>query len=196
MNLSVAWSILRARGIVRRAGICLAAYLVAFVWVMLPIPFVTVRSVTQITMELLAEPFSAHLIGCDFCGVEGIRQFFSYFRLAALLAAVLAHPVLIYHFLALVSPAPVDPKRLYLTTVAMLASFTIGMLLGYIVVLPVGIGIMINWNPMSIEVNWRFSEYVRTVSTLLVCLGLAFELPALVSGLVRLGVLTRHRPAS
>ena len=71
----------------------------------------------------------------------------------------------------------------------------LGLLFGYILVLPVAIEFLINWNPIGIEVMWQFSEYIGTVSTLLLYMGLAFETPLLMFFLTKLRVLDPVRAA-
>jgi sec-independent protein translocase protein TatC len=183
------------RAIAYRAGICLAAYVVAFTLVILPIPSVSELTPTQVAVGLLAAPAEGHLFGCDFCGQETIFRYRAYVQSAAFLAFVTIQPVLMYQLLALASPAAGNRKRLSLATFATVVAFIFGLLFGYILVLPVAIGFAINWNPIDISINWKFTAYIDKVSTLLFYTGLAFQWPVLLASLARLNRLPRQRSA-
>jgi sec-independent protein translocase protein TatC len=159
----------------------------------LPMPFLTEgRSVTETVMRLIAAPAEGHLVY-----LKPGEGFITYFQLALMVGFVLALPVLTYQAIAFVLPAllPHEKKYLYMAVPGGMISFVIGLLFGYVLVLPVAIGFLINWNPIDILVQWQFSEYIDTVSTLLLYMGLAFETPLIMFFLTKLRVIDPVRIA-
>jgi sec-independent protein translocase protein TatC len=185
-GLSNLWQGVLASGLVWRARICLATYIVAFIVTLFPVPFVTYDSITQTMLSVLMLPFQAHVF--DGPREDGYRI---YFQFATVLAAVLASPVLIYHVLALASPSPADRMRRFLTTCEMLLAFIVGLLIGYAHVLPLWISRMFTFSTADInggiEAHWTFGEYAAAATRLLLCLGLAFQIPAFLAGLAWIG---------
>ena len=90
---------------------------------------------------------------------------------------------------------PHEKKYLYMALPGAMISFTIGIFFGYILVIPVAIDFLLKWNPIEIQVMWQFSEYISTVTTLLLYMGLAFETPLLMFFLTKLRVLDPVRMA-
>ena len=169
------------------------ALVVGLVIAAMPIPYLTNgNSVTQMVMELIAAPAEGHLQYLT--PGEG---FVTYFQLALMLGFVLGLPVITWQVIAFVLPAllPHEKKYLYMAVPGAMVSFAIGLLFGYVLVLPVAIGFLVNWNPIGITVMWQFSEYIGTVSTLLLYMGLAFETPLLMFFLTKLRILNPVRVA-
>jgi sec-independent protein translocase protein TatC len=159
----------------------------------LPIPYLTDgQSVTQMVMKLIAAPADKHLQY-----ITPGEGFVTYFQLALMMGFVLALPVITWQVIAFVLPAllPHEKKYLYMAVPGAMFSFACGLIFGYVLVLPVAIDFLIHWNPIDIDVMWQFSEYIGTVSTLLVYMGLAFETPLLMFFLTKLRVLDPKRAA-
>jgi sec-independent protein translocase protein TatC len=122
----------------------------------------------------------------------------TYFQVAMIVAVVLALPVITYQAIGFVLPAllPHEKKYLYMAVPGAMFSFTVGVLFGYILVIPVAIQFLL-WfgtdNIEGLEVKWAFSEYIDTVSTLLLWMGLSFETPLLMFFLTKLRVLNPQR---
>jgi sec-independent protein translocase protein TatC len=176
-----------------RLIVCSVALIAGMLVAAIPIPYLTdSKSVTQMVMDLIAEPARGHLQ--YLAPGEG---FVTYFQLALMLGFVLALPVITYQVIAFVLPAllPHEKKYLYMAVPGGMFSFSLGLLFGYVLVLPVAIGFLINWNPPNIEVMWQFSQYIETVSTLLLYMGLAFETPLIMFFLTKLRVLDPVRMA-
>lgn len=176
-----------------RLVVSAAALVVGMLVAAIPIPYVTNGvSVTQMVMELIAAPADGHLQY-----LKPGEGFVTYFQLALMLGFVLGLPVITWQAIAFVIPAllPHEKKYLYMALPGAMFSFACGLLFGYILVLPVAIGFLIQWNPIEISVMWQFSEYIETVSMLLIYMGLAFETPLLMFFLTKLRVLDPARMA-
>jgi len=178
-----------------RLIVCSVALVVGLIISAIPIPWITDGSVTQAVITLVSQPAANHLI--FFKPGEG---FITYFQVAMIVAAVLALPVITYQVIAFVLPAllPHEKKYLYMAIPGVMCSFAIGVLFGYILVVPVAIQFLLNFgvdNIPGLEVKWAFSEYIGTVTTLLFWMGLAFETPLLMYFLTKLRVLDPRRVA-
>jgi len=176
-----------------RLVVSAAALVVGMVIAALPIPYITAgESVTQMVMTLVAAPAQGHLQY-----LKPGEGFITYFQLALMVGFVLSLPVITWQAIAFVLPAllPHEKKYLYMAVPGAMFSFIVGLLFGYVLVLPVAIDFLIHWNPIEIDVKWQFSEYIDTVSTLLVYMGLAFETPLLMFFLTKLHILNPSRVA-
>jgi sec-independent protein translocase protein TatC len=175
-----------------RLIICSVALVVGLIIAAIPIPWLTTDSVTQTVMNLVAAPAMGHLQY-----LQPGEGFITYFQLAMMVGFVLALPVITYQVIGFVLPAllPHEKKYLYMALPGAMLSFIIGVLFGYVLVIPVAINFLLNWNPADIVMMWQFSEYIGTVSTLLLWMGLAFETPLLMFFLTKLRVLDPKRVA-
>jgi sec-independent protein translocase protein TatC len=90
---------------------------------------------------------------------------------------------------------PHEKKYLYMAAPGVTLSFILGILFGYLLVLPVAINFLLTFGAAEtgIEVKWSFGEYIGTVTTLLFWMGLAFETPLVMFFLTKLRVLNVQR---
>lgn len=182
-----------------RLVVSAVALMVGLVIAAVPIPGIVYSqdtgqpaSITQAVMDLVAAPAKNNLQY-----LKPGEGFVTYFQVALMMGFVLALPVLTYQAIAFVLPALLEheKKYLYMALPGAMISFTIGLLFGYILVIPVAIDFLLKWNPIEIQVMWQFSEYISTVTTLLLYMGLAFETPLLMFFLTKLRVLDPVRMA-
>ena len=182
-----------------RIVVCSVALMVGLLVSAIPIPYITVDpdtgnavSVTQAVMNLVAAPAKNNLQY-----LKPGEGFVTYFQVALMMGFVLALPVITYQCIAFVLPAllPHEKKYLYMALPGAMISFTIGIFFGYVLVIPVAIDFLLKWNPIEIQVMWQFSEYISTVTTLLLYMGLAFETPLLMFFLTKLRVIDPVRMA-
>ena len=125
-----------------RIIVCAVALVLGLVISAVPIPYVTDDSVTQAVIHIISLPRHGHLIF-----IKPGEGFVTYFQVAMIVAIVLALPVMTYQAIAFVLPAllPHEKKYLYLAIPGAMISFTIGLLFGYILLLPVAIQFLLNF---------------------------------------------------
>jgi sec-independent protein translocase protein TatC len=164
----------------------------AFLLVLIPLPFVPFTSVTQIILEILAIPFSGHSGG--YPPNDGFR---AYLFLSTTIAFVLSYPVILRRALDVGAPLKMidHQRRLTVTLIASLIAFVVGAVVWIACLLPLFIRLSVSWNPIEISFLWTFTEYIVTVTTLLVVSGVACHLPALMTGMVWLRIARRERLA-
>jgi sec-independent protein translocase protein TatC len=108
------------------------------------------------------------------------EQIMSQIKLCLYVGFMLTLPFFIYQVWAFVAPAVGDMGRAFTYTLISLSSvlFLAGVAFGYYVVLPIGIPILINWDPAHFEVNITSQYYLPFVTRFLLAFGIVFELPA------------------
>jgi sec-independent protein translocase protein TatC len=174
----------RLDSLIDRLKVCAVALVVAFVLAYFPIPFVLPESIAQRFMMMIFEPAESHLLHT--MHREGFR---AYVYVSLMLAAVFALPVITWQALDALTPHDVRSRTRYvLTTVVRAhAGFAIGAVVWTIFLMPI---VIFLWQRSSFgtDVPWSLAGYIGKMMMLMVTLGLIFELPALVVGVVRLGV--------
>lgn len=110
-------------------------------------------------------------------------------------ALLLALPILLWQLWAFLAPAFQEHRQ---RSVVVLVGFVTllgaaGILFGYYVVLPAAIHFLTNYDKTHYTIQLRARDYYRFVSFVLVGVAVAFEVPVVVLGLVRLRIVTAAR---
>ena len=146
-------------------------------------------------IEFLAVPAEDQL-GEDFnlILIEPLEYWTAYFRVSLLLGLAIAMPVIIYQVLAFVGPALTSQERRWLFPIVLGASFAFvaGGAFAYYIELPPALGFLIG-NTGSVEPFIRIRSYIDFVTRLIFVTGIVFELPLVVMGLAKLGVVTSRK---
>ncbi|KGI78954.1 twin-arginine translocase subunit TatC [Oleiagrimonas soli] len=141
----------------------------------------------------LAEPLTRHLPhGGHLIATEVSSPFFTPIKLTAVLALVLAMPVVIYQAWAFVSPGLYrHEKRLArpLLVSAVLLFYT-GCAFAYFLVMPAAFRFLTAVTPQGVEMMTDINHYLSFVLTLFFAFGLCFEVPVAVVILVAIGLLS------
>ncbi len=107
-------------------------------------------------------------------------------------ALILALPVILYELYGFILPALSPPERRaiapLLTAVPFL--FVTGAAFGYFVVLPAAVRFFVNFNASEFNVLVQASQYYSFAATILLAMGIVFQVPVVIVGLVRAGVVT------
>jgi sec-independent protein translocase protein TatC len=118
------------------------------------------------------------------------------FQIALTAGIGLASPVVVYQAVAFVLPAmTVREKRVFFAALPfVVVCFAAGVLFGYVVTLPLALEYLLGYT-MGDHVHYlpQAGPYIDFVTTLLLGLGLAFELPVVLWVLARLGLVTTER---
>jgi sec-independent protein translocase protein TatC len=167
---------LRARLFISLLAI-LAAFVVTYVfhhriieWMNRPLP----KGAAKPTTFSPIEPFSTSLL------------------VSLWAALLLALPVILWQLWAFLAPAFQEHRQ---RAVVILVAFATvlgagGIAFGYYVVLPAAIHFLTNYDSSLYNIQLRARDYYRFVSFVLVGVAVAFEVPVVVLGLVRLRILT------
>ena len=133
--------------------------------------------------------------------VTGVtEQLFTDMKLALYVGFLVTIPILLYQIWAFIAPAVGDLGRAFTYTIITLSSslFLAGIAFGYFVVLPIGMGFLLNWAPDRYDTIITSQSYLQFVTRFLLAFGIVFELPAATYvaaklGLVDAPILKRYR---
>ncbi len=119
----------------------------------------------------------------------------TYFRVSLLLGIALAMPVIMYEILAFVAPGLTRSERRWLYPIVAGASvmFVLGMAFGYYVELPPALRFLLHANSSDVEPTIGVQTYIDTVTRLLLITGLVFEMPFVIMGLAKIGIVTSRK---
>jgi sec-independent protein translocase protein TatC len=112
--------------------------------------------------------------------------------LALMFALILALPVVLFQVYAFLMPALEPAQRRHvrplLTAVPLL--FITGVLFGYFVVLPAAVRFLLNFNSAQFNVLVQASQYYSFAATILLAMGVLFQVPVGIMAVVRAGIVT------
>lgn len=112
--------------------------------------------------------------------------------IALYFALIISLPVILYELYGFIVPGlrPHERRavRPLLTAVPFL--FVAGVLFGYFVVLPAAVRFFVNFNASEFNVLVQASQFYRFAATVLLAMGLVFQVPVVILGATRLGLVT------
>jgi sec-independent protein translocase protein TatC len=169
----------------RRLIVCAITIVVAFCGSM----FFTKRFLEWITAPAKNSRGDVSIVFTDVMGYWG-----AYFRVAILAAIAVSMPVLVYEALAFVGPALTKREKRWVFPIAIGATvlFVAGVLFAYYFELPPALGFLLHASN-NIKPMINVSGYVDFVTRLMLVTGLVFELPLVVMGLAKLGVVSSRK---
>jgi sec-independent protein translocase protein TatC len=114
---------------------------------------------------------------------------------SAYAALLLALPVLLFQLYAFVIPAFSPRERRVATPMLAVAPllFAAGLVFGYFVVLPGAVGFLQNFNASSFDALVQARSYYHFVVFTMLATGVLFQIPLVVIGLNRLGILSTRQ---
>jgi len=145
-------------------------------------------------IDFLAEPGKDRVEDFELVFTEPLEYWTAYFRVSLLLGVTIAMPVIVYQVLAFVGPGLTKQERRWLfpLVIGATAAFLAGCAFAYYVELPPALGFLVG-NTGDVKPLIRVRSYIDFVTRLILVTGLVFELPLIVMGLAKLGVVTSRR---
>jgi sec-independent protein translocase protein TatC len=109
-----------------------------------------------------------------------------------LFALVFSLPLILYQLYGFVLPALTpDERRAVMPLLgAVPVLFVVGVLFGYFVVLPAAVRFFVNFNASEFNVLVQASTFYKFAATILVAMGLIFQVPVVILGATRIGLVT------
>jgi sec-independent protein translocase protein TatC len=107
-------------------------------------------------------------------------------------ALIISLPVILFELYGFVLPAlsPSERRVAIPLLAAVPVLFVIGVLFGYFVVLPAAVRFFVNFNASEFNVLVQASQFYGFAATVLLAMGLVFQVPVLILGATRLGIVT------
>lgn len=115
----------------------------------------------------------------------------NYMKVALLCGIILAMPVIVYQIGRFLAPGLTKKEKRYLFLLVPGATlcFVTGVTFAYFIMLPAAIPFLQGFMADIIEQQWAIGEYLSFVTSLLLWIGVAFELPLFVYFLAKVGVI-------
>jgi sec-independent protein translocase protein TatC len=109
-----------------------------------------------------------------------------------LFALVFSLPLILYELYGFVVPAlsPVEKRAAKPLLMAVPFLFAAGVLFGYFVVLPAAVRFFVNFNASEFNVLVQASQFYKFAATILLAMGLVFQVPVVILGATRIGLVT------
>ena len=143
--------------------------------------------VTQYFVEWLKEP-----AGDDFVLIftEPLGAWTTFFSVSLQLAIAMSMPVLVWQLLAFVGPGLTKNEKRWAYPIVLGASgmFILGCLFAYYIEMPPAINFLFNAPGDVAEPFITFNSYVSFTTRLMMVTGLVFEMPLIVMGLAKIGL--------
>jgi sec-independent protein translocase protein TatC len=120
------------------------------------------------------------------------EPFFTSMKVSLYGAVAIAFPILIYQVWSFLAPAFEERSQRVISSYVAFASalFAGGIVFGYAVVLPRAVSFLVTYDDNFYDIQIRASYYYSFITLALLGMGVIFQLPIFILGLVRLQVLT------
>lgn len=155
-----------------------------------------VATVALLAATAVSFIFTGHLLEILLIPSGGIKpvflkpteMFITYFKVALIGGVALSMPVIVYQVVRFIVPGLTWSEKRYLFFVVPGATFlfVLGVTFGYLVLLPFALKYLLTFGGDIASAFISIGEYVSFVVTLLLWMGVAFELPMLIVFLARL----------
>ncbi len=138
-------------------------------------------------LKILLIPYGSQLkvIG----PTEGVAN---YLRIAVTAGAVLAMPYILTEFWGFIAPALKRREKLYVFILvpAAFAMFLGGVAFAWLLLIPTAIRFLSGFSPEVFKTEWTSQNYIPFVTSLLLWIGVCFELPLVAFFLAKIGVVS------
>jgi sec-independent protein translocase protein TatC len=107
-------------------------------------------------------------------------------------ALIVSLPLILYEIYGFIMPAfkPEERRAVRGPLFAVPFLFATGVLFGYFVVLPAAVRFFVNFNSEQFNVLVQAAPYYKFAATILLAMGLVFQVPVVILGAVRAGIVT------
>ena len=114
------------------------------------------------------------------------------FKVTLLVAFAASLPVVLYQVIMFASPGLTTRERLYvfLFLPAVLIAFAAGVGFGYYVLFPPAFYFLFNFGAENVNPEIRIASYINVLTSLMFWMGVVFQIPLVLFGLGRLGVVS------
>lgn len=146
---------------------------------------------SRMFIKFLEEPAKHRVANFELIFTTPTEFWTSYFKVSLLLGVAIAMPVIVYQILAFVGPGLTNAERRWLYPIVIGASlaFLAGCAFAYYIELPPALKFLLgNTGGVNATPLIRIQSYIDFVTRLIMVTGLVFELPLLVMGLAKIGV--------
>lgn len=150
---------------------------------------------TQQFLQWLTDPARDQVEDLSIVYTEPLEYWGTYFRVALVGGVALSMPVIVYELLAFVGPGLTRQERRWVYPIVLGASLSFlgGAAFAYYVELPPALRFLLGFSGDVATPFIKIGSYINFVTRLMLVTGLVFELPLVVMGLAKLGVVSSRR---
>jgi sec-independent protein translocase protein TatC len=155
--------------------------------------FITYRLLCSLGKQFHVDSLCFEEIPFSLINIELGGQFRWHMIISIVSGMIIGFPIILYQLWLFVKPAlkPNELKNSKGTMFYITALFTLGVLFGYYIILPLTINFLANYELSSqIKNQITIASYISTATWLPISTGLVFELPVLVFFLAKIGLIT------
>lgn len=159
------------------------------------IVFLILMPFAQDLYNLLSDPLVRHLPeGQKLIAVGVASPFFIPYKLALMVAFVLALPYVLYQVWGFIAPGLYQHEKKIVTPLLLssVALFYVGMAFAYFLVLPMMFSILPGFAPSNVDVTPDIAEYLDFVMMMFMAFGIGFEMPVATILLITTGIANRE----
>ncbi len=152
-------------------------------------------------INVIINTFAAPLPGQAYAPVQSVgttEQFTSFMKVALMIGIMLAMPVIVFQLYAFIVPGLTDrERRMVLVSLPFVTLFfAAGVAFGWFITVPTAIRFLIGFSSSElIQSQPTLSDFLDTVTMLLLINGIVFELPVIILTLAFIGVVTAQQLA-
>lgn len=131
--------------------------------------------------------------------VTSTEAFTSYMTVALTVGVILAMPVIVYQLIAFIAPGLTDSEKRYLFIAIPFVTvfFIAGITFGWFITVPAALQFLLTFGDTNITlIQPSLSDFISTVTTLLLINGVVFEMPIVIYVLAALGLVSAKTLAS
>lgn len=131
--------------------------------------------------------------------VNVAEQFSQYMSVALTVGIIIGMPMIVFQLLAFIIPGLTDKEQrlIYISLPFVTFFFIAGLVFGWFITVPTAISFLVSFSGSElIQAQPTLSDFLGTVTTLLLINGVVFELPIIIYVLAFLGVVTAKQLAS
>lgn len=157
--------------------------------------FLILMPFAQDLYNLLSDPLVRQLPeGQKLIAVGVASPFFIPYKLALMVAFVLALPYVLYQVWGFIAPGLYQHEKKLATPllISSVALFYLGMAFAYFIVLPMMFSILPNFAPSNVAVTPDIAEYLDFVMMMFMAFGVGFEMPVATILLISTGITSRE----
>ncbi|MEZ5002218.1 MAG: twin-arginine translocase subunit TatC [Chitinophagales bacterium] len=156
--------------------------------------FPTYKILCSISEKMgIGKAFCFETFNFNIINIEVAGQFLVHLKVSFILGLIVAFPYIFWEFWRFISPALYENEARTTKGVVFFTSllFLIGIFFGYYVLTPFSINFFSNYGVSDLVANqWKLTNYVSTVTMIVLASGILFELPMIVYFLSKVGLLT------
>ncbi len=159
------------------------------------IVFLILMPFAQELYNLLSDPLVRHLPeGQKLIAVGVASPFFIPYKLALMVAFVLALPYVLHQVWGFIAPGLYQHEKKIITPLLLssVALFYVGMAFAYFFVLPMMFSILPSFAPTNVDVTPDIAEYLDFVMMMFLAFGIGFEMPVATLLLITTGIASRE----